>query len=117
MGGEKGEVWEEGRGPGGGRLKEGGGAKTYVDHGWMLDRAAAAQAGLGWLGKNTNLLVPGHGSYVLLAEIVTAAELDLDQPLKKTCGSCDACLRVCPTGALIAPGVLDNRRCIGFSSL
>jgi len=95
-------------------LKERGAAKTYVDHGWMLDRAAAARAGLGWLGKNTNLLVPGHGSYVLLAEIVTAAELDLDQPLKKTCGSCDACLRICPTGALVAPGVLDNRRCIAF---
>lgn len=95
-------------------LAEPGPAKTYVDHGWMLDRAAAARAGIGWLGKNTNLLIPGHGSYVLLSEIVTAAELDLDQPLKKTCGSCDACLRVCPTGALVAPGVLDNRRCISF---
>jgi epoxyqueuosine reductase len=89
-------------------------AKTYVDHGWMLDRAAAARAGLGWLGKNTNLLVPGVGSYVLLAEIVTSAELDPDQPSKKSCGSCDACMRVCPTGALIEPGVLDNRRCISF---
>jgi epoxyqueuosine reductase len=89
-------------------------AKTYVDHGWMLDRAAAARTGLGWLGKNTNLLVPGVGSNVLLAEIVTSAELEPDQPLKKTCGSCDACMRVCPTGALIEPGVLDNRRCISF---
>jgi epoxyqueuosine reductase len=89
-------------------------AKTYVDHGWMLDRAAAARAGLGWLGKNTNLLIPAVGSNVLLAEIVTSAELEPDQPLKKTCGSCDACMRVCPTGALIEPGVLDNRRCISF---
>src|SRR3989475_3006474 len=89
-------------------------AKTYVDHGWMLDRAAAARAGLGWLGKNTNLLIPGAGSYVRLAEIVTSAELEADQPLKKTCGSCDACLRVCPTGALVSPGILDNRRCISF---
>ena len=89
-------------------------AKTYVDHGWMLDRAVAARAGIGWLGKNTNLLVPGVGSYVLLAEIVTSAELEGDEPLKKTCGSCDACMRVCPTGALIEPGVLDNRRCISF---
>jgi epoxyqueuosine reductase len=89
-------------------------AKTYVDHGWMLDRAAAARAGIGWLGKNTNLLVPGVGSSVLLAEIVTSAELEPDQPLKKTCGSCDACMRVCPTGALIEPGVLDNQRCISF---
>jgi epoxyqueuosine reductase len=89
-------------------------AKTYVDHGWMLDRAAAARAGLGWLGKNTNLLIPGVGSSVLLAEIVTSAKLEPDQPLKKTCGSCDACMRVCPTGALVEPGVLDNRRCISF---
>ena len=89
-------------------------ARTFVDHGWMLDRAAAARAGLGWLGKNTNLLVPGVGSYVLLAEIVTSASLDPDRPLRKTCGSCDACIRVCPTGALVAPGVLDNRRCISF---
>jgi epoxyqueuosine reductase len=89
-------------------------AKTYVDHGWMLDRAAAARAGIGWLGKNTNLLVPGIGSNVLLAEIVTSAPLEPDAPLKKSCGGCDACLRVCPTGALVAPGVLDNRRCISF---
>ena len=89
-------------------------AKTYVDHGWMLDRAAAARAGIGWLGKNTNLLIPGIGSNVLLAEIVTSAPLDTDAPLKKNCGACDACMRVCPTGALVAPGVLDNRRCISF---
>jgi epoxyqueuosine reductase len=89
-------------------------AKTYLDHGWMLDRAVAARAGLGWLGKNTNLLIPGVGSSVLLAEIVTSAELEPDEPLKKTCGGCDACMRVCPTGALIQPGVLDNQRCISF---
>src|SRR5256884_8001526 len=89
-------------------------AKTYVDHGWMLHPAAAARAGLAWLGKTTNRLIPGVGSYVLLAEIVTSAELEPDQPLKKTCGSCDACMRVCPTGALVEPGVLDNRRCISF---
>jgi epoxyqueuosine reductase len=89
-------------------------AKTYVDHGWMLDRAAAARAGIGWLGKNTNLLVPGIGSNVLLCEIVTSAELQPDQPIAKNCGACDACLRVCPTGALVAPGVLDNRKCISF---
>ena len=89
-------------------------AKTYVDHGWMLDRAAAARAGIGWIGKNTNLLIPAIGSNVLLAEIVTSAPLDTDAPLKKNCGACDACMRVCPTGALVAPGVLDNRRCISF---
>src|SRR5437588_2620577 len=78
-------------------------AKTYVDHGWMLDRAAAARAGIGWLGKNTNLLVPGAGSYVLLAEIVTSAALQPDQPPKKSCGSCDACLWCRSTGRLVGP--------------
>src|SRR5438093_2868262 len=98
-----------------GMLRERGyAAKTYVAHGWMLDRAAAARAGLGWLGKNTNLLVSSTGSYVLLAEIVTSAALQPDQPLKKSCGTCDACMRVCPTGALVKPGVLDNQRCISF---
>ena len=92
-------------------------AKTYVDHGWMLDRAAGARAGLGWLGKNTNLLVPGVGSYVLLSEIVTSAELEPDGLSAKSCGKCEACLRVCPTGALVAPGVLDNRKCISFWSI
>ncbi|GAC1479013.1 MAG: tRNA epoxyqueuosine(34) reductase QueG [Candidatus Dormibacteria bacterium] len=96
-------------------LRQGGHrAKTYVDHGWMLDRAAGARAGLGWLGKNTNLLVPGVGSYVLLSEIVTSAEIDPDRASLKSCGNCRACLDVCPTGALVAPGVLDNRRCISF---
>ncbi|MDQ6883119.1 MAG: tRNA epoxyqueuosine(34) reductase QueG [Candidatus Dormibacteraeota bacterium] len=89
-------------------------AKTYVDHGWMLDRAAGARAGVGWLGKNTNLLVPGVGSYVLLSEIVTSAEIERDLPSLKSCGSCQSCLRACPTGALVAPGVLDNRLCISF---
>ena len=89
-------------------------AKTYVDHGWMLDRAAAARAGIGWLGKNTNLLVPGFGSYVLLSEIVTSAEIEADAPSLKSCGSCSSCVRRCPTGALIAPGVIDNRKCISF---
>jgi len=79
-------------------------SKTYVDHGWMLDRAAGARAGLGWLGKNTNLLVPGVGSYVLLSEIVTSAELEPDGLSAKSCGKCEACLQVCPTGALVAPG-------------
>src|SRR3984893_15756570 len=79
-----------------------------------LARRAGARAGIGWLGKNTNLLIPGIGSNVLLAEIVTSAPLDTDAPLKKNCGACDACMRVCPTGALVAPGVLDNRRCISF---
>src|SRR5439155_23994694 len=80
----------------------------------MLHRGRGGGGGLGWLGKNTSLLIPGVGSYVLLAEIVVSAELAPALPVKKPCGSCDACMRVCPTGALVEPGVLDNRRCISF---
>src|SRR5256886_10784066 len=98
-----------------GMLRERGyAAKTYVDPGWMLDRAAAARAGLGWLGKNPNLLVPGAGSYVLLAEIGTSAALQPDQPLRKSCGSCSACLRIGPAGPLVGPWGLANRPCISF---
>src|SRR5207249_6795328 len=86
-------------------------AKTYVDHGWMLDRAAAARAGLGWLGKNTNLLVSSTGSHVPLPEIVTSAALQPDQPLKKSCGSCDARLRDCPPGPPGTPAGLHSPPC------
>src|SRR5437870_6917548 len=67
-------------------------AKTYVDHGWMLDRAAAARPGLGWRAKHTNPLIPGVGSSALLAEFVTSARLAAAAPVKKASASYDACL-------------------------
>jgi epoxyqueuosine reductase len=91
--------------------------RIFVDDGPMNDRAAAERAGLGWFGKNTNILTPSHGSWVFLAQVITDLQLTPDTPLKKTCGSCVLCIDACPTGAIIAPYVLDNRKCISFLTI
>jgi epoxyqueuosine reductase len=94
--------------------------RLFVDTGRMVDRAVAQRAGLGWYGKNTNILTKGWGSWVFLAEIITNLPLnqeDLDTPLKANCGNCEICLHACPTGALPAPYVLDNRRCISYLTI
>ena len=92
-------------------------ARWYVDDGPMLDRAAANRAGLGWFGKNTNVLTPSHGSWVFLAQVVTDLELEPDPPLKKTCGSCVRCIDACPTGAIVAPYTINNTRCISYLTI
>jgi epoxyqueuosine reductase len=91
--------------------------RIYVDDGPVLDRAVAERAGLGWFGKNTCILTPGYGSWVFLGEVITGLELEADQPLKKSCGLCLRCLEACPTGAIVAPYILDNRRCISFLTI
>ena len=77
--------------------------RVFVDDGPMNDRAAAERAGIGWFGKNTNILTPSHGSWVFLSQVITDLDLVPDAPLKKTCGSCVRCIDDCPTGAIIAP--------------
>ena len=91
--------------------------RLFVDDGPMNDRAAAARAGVGWFGKNTNILTPSHGSWVLLAQVVSDLELKADPPLAKTCGECVRCIDACPTGAIVAPYVIDNTRCISFLTI
>jgi epoxyqueuosine reductase len=91
--------------------------RLFVDTGRMVDRAVAQRAGLGWYGKNTNILTKGWGSWVFLAEIVTNLPLPADEPVKTNCGSCEICLHACPTQALPAPYVLDNTRCISFLTI
>ncbi len=91
--------------------------RIFVDTGRMVDRAVAQRAGLGWYGKNTNILTKGWGSWVFLAEIVTNLPLTNDLPIKTTCGSCEICLHACPTQALPAPYVLDNTRCISYLTI
>lgn len=95
----------------------GGKAKFYVDYGPIPDRAVAARAGLGWYGKNSNLLTTKRGSWIFLAEVLTDLELTPDRPIKKSCGKCNTCMPACPTGAIVAPYVIDNRRCISFHTI
>jgi epoxyqueuosine reductase len=78
----------------------------------LAERAFAERAGLGWIGKHTNLIVPGQGSFVFLGEIVTTLELEPGSPLKKSCGSCTRCIADCPTGALRGDYTIDATRCI-----
>ena len=92
-------------------------ARWYVDDGPMLDRAVAQRSGIGWFGKNTNILTSSHGSWVFLGQVITDLELEPDAPLKKTCGSCVKCIEACPTGAIVAPYVIDNARCISHLTI
>ena len=91
--------------------------RIFVDDGPMNDRAAAERAGVGWFGKNTNILTPSHGSWVLLGQVITDLDLVPDAPLKKNCGECVRCIDDCPTGAIVAPYVIDNRKCISYLTI
>jgi epoxyqueuosine reductase len=91
--------------------------RLFVDTGRMVDRSVAQRAGLGWYGKNTNILTKGWGSWLFLAEIVTNLAIETDEPLKANCGNCEICLHACPTRALPNPYELDNTRCISFLTI
>jgi epoxyqueuosine reductase len=78
----------------------------------LVDRAAAVRAGVGWWGKNTMVLSPGYGPWLLLGTVVTDAPLPVSEPMRRDCGTCTACIPACPTGALVAPGFLDARKCL-----
>jgi epoxyqueuosine reductase len=88
-----------------------------VDTARIVDRAVAQRAGLGWYGKNTNILSRERGSWILLGELMLDIELPCDDPVRTTCGACERCMPACPTGALVAPGVLDNDRCISYLTI
>ncbi len=90
-------------------------AVAFADDNSMVDREVAHRAGLGWFGKNANLLLPGAGSYVVLGSVVTNAPLPASAtPVADRCGTCRRCLDHCPTGALIAPGVVDAASCLAW---
>ncbi|NBX47791.1 MAG: hypothetical protein EBT22_11525 [Chloroflexi bacterium] len=92
-------------------------ARIFVDSSPLAERAVAERAGTGWFGKNTMILTPGVGSFTLLTTILVDVELEPDMPLGKSCGSCTRCITACPTGALVAPGVLNAPTCISFHTI
>lgn len=90
-------------------------ARVVADDNALVDRAAAHRAGVGWWGRSSLVLVPGHGPWVVLGSVVTDAPLAATAtPVPDGCGSCTRCLDACPTGAIVAPGVIDARRCLAW---
>ncbi len=87
---------------------------SYVDTGPLVDRAVAARSGIGWFGKNACIYVPGSGSWVFLGEILTNVPLEPDPPISKSCGTCDKCIRACPTGAIERPFWVNPSKCLSY---
>jgi epoxyqueuosine reductase len=88
--------------------------KIYVDTGPILERAWAVRSGIGWQGKNGNIINFEIGSYMFLCVVLVSLELDEDSPAKDYCGTCQRCILACPTGAIVQPKVVDSRRCLSF---
>jgi epoxyqueuosine reductase len=95
----------------------GGDVKVFVDTAAVMEKPLAAAAGLGWQGKHTNLVSRDYGSWLFLGSIFTTLELPTDQAVSDSCGSCQACVDVCPTAAFPAPYRLDARRCISYLTI
>jgi len=92
-------------------------AKRFIDHGWALDRPIAERAGIGFAGKHASVITREAGSYVMLAGIAVSVSLPTDAPSRRGCGRCRECIPACPTGAIVAPGVIDARRCISYLTI
>jgi epoxyqueuosine reductase len=91
--------------------------RAFVDSAPVLEKALARNAGLGWIGKHTNLIDRSAGSYFFIGEIYLNLALPLDEPSTAHCGTCSACMPACPTGAIVAPYRLDARRCISYLTI
>lgn len=94
------------------------GGRCFVDSAPVLERAWAAKSGLGWIGKNGNLINKGHGSFYFLAELIIDLELEFDSKLATNyCGTCTACIDACPTEAIVSPTVVDGSKCISYFTI
>ncbi len=93
------------------------GGRAFVDSAPVLDKAWAAKSGLGWIGKNSNLLSKQVGSFFFIAELIVDIELEYDTPVTDHCGSCTACIDACPTQAIVQPYVVDGSKCISYFTI
>ncbi len=91
--------------------------RFYVDTGPVLEKTLAERSGIGWQGKSTMLINLKYGTWILLSEILTTLELEIDKPARDRCGSCTRCITACPTQAITAPYQLDARRCIAYLTI
>lgn len=91
--------------------------RVFTDSAPVLDRAWARKSGLGWVGKNANLINPKAGSFYFIAELILDLELDADAPIKDYCGSCTRCMDACPTEAIVQPHVIDGSKCISYFTI
>ncbi|TGD57257.1 tRNA epoxyqueuosine(34) reductase QueG [Flavobacterium humi] len=91
--------------------------RAFVDSAPVLDKAWAAKSGLGWIGKNSNLLTKQTGSFYFIAELIVDLDLEYDHATTDHCGSCTACLDACPTEAIVAPYIVDGSKCISYFTI
>ncbi|MEJ2195173.1 MAG: tRNA epoxyqueuosine(34) reductase QueG [Ignavibacteriaceae bacterium] len=91
--------------------------KSYVDTGPVMDKAWAVKAGLGWLGKHTNVINREFGSWIFIANIISDYEFDYSKPIPDYCGNCTACIDACPTDAIVSEYVVDSNKCISYLTI
>ena len=93
------------------------GGRVFVDSAPVMDKAWAKKSGLGWIGKNSNLINPKNGSFFFIAELILDLELTEDGPMKDYCGTCTRCVDACPTDAIVEPYVVDGSKCISYLTI
>lgn len=91
--------------------------KTCVDTAPVMDKGWAVRAGIGWLGKHSNVITKEYGSWIFLGEILLNLELEYDEPMADHCGNCTACIDACPTDAIVEPYVVDSNKCISYATI